>query len=136
VGGLTPIFWQNTLPLMITILVAVGGAIVAGWISNANLSKRVDDTNKRIDDVHTSLSKRDDDLNTSLSKRIDDVHISLSGRIDGFNVSLSGRMDDLNTNLSKRLDDIIARLGRIEMKLDDHQDRIARLEERTSPLRR
>lgn len=35
---------------------------------------------------------------------------------------------------NRRLDDIIARLGRIEAKLDDHQDRIVRLEERTSPL--
>jgi hypothetical protein len=70
---LEPIFWQNTLPLMLTILVAVGGACLAGWISNANLGKR--------------------------------------------------------------LDDIIARLGRIEAKLDDHGDRIVRLEERTSPIR-
>jgi len=71
---LQPIFWQNTLPLMVTILVAVGAAVTTGWISNGNLSKR--------------------------------------------------------------LDDIIARLGRIEVKLDDHGDRIARLEERTSPVRR
>jgi hypothetical protein len=38
--------------------------------------------------------------------------------------------------IHKRLDDIIARLDRIERKLDDYADRIARLEERTSPLRR
>lgn len=37
---------------------------------------------------------------------------------------------------NRRLDDIIARLGRIEGKLDDHQDRIVRLEERTSPIGR
>jgi hypothetical protein len=80
-----PVFWQNTLPLMVTILVAVGAATTAGWISNSNLSKRLDDT---------------------------------------------------NLNLSKRLDDIIVRLGRIEAKLDDHQERIARLEERTSPIHR
>ena len=41
-----------------------------------------------------------------------------------------------NSNLSKRLDDIIVRLGRMEEKPDDHQDRIARLEERTSPIHR
>jgi len=69
-----PIFWQNTLPLMITILVTVGAATTAGWISNANLSKR--------------------------------------------------------------LDDIIGRLERIETKLDNHQYRIVRLEERTSPIHR
>ena len=37
--------------------------------------------------------------------------------------------------VNHRLDDIVARLGRIEVKLEDHADRIARLEERTSPLR-
>jgi hypothetical protein len=37
---------------------------------------------------------------------------------------------------NKRLDDIIARLGRIESKLEDHQDRIVRLEERNPPLLR
>jgi hypothetical protein len=38
--------------------------------------------------------------------------------------------------IQSQLNDIIARLGRIETKLDDHTQRIARLEERTSPLRR
>jgi hypothetical protein len=73
-NSLGPIFWQNTVPLIVTILVAAGGAIFAGWMSNASLNKR--------------------------------------------------------------LDDIIARLGRIEEKLDNHQERIARLEERTSPISR
>lgn len=38
--------------------------------------------------------------------------------------------------VNKRLDDIIARLTRIEAKLEDHQDRIVRLEERTPIVRR
>jgi tetrahydromethanopterin S-methyltransferase subunit G len=36
--------------------------------------------------------------------------------------------------MTKRLDDIIKRLERIEFKLDDYQQRIAKLEERTSIL--
>ena len=40
-----------------------------------------------------------------------------------------------NSNLSKRLDDIIERLERIEYKLDNRHERIAKLEERTSLLR-
>lgn len=67
-----PVFWQNTLPIMVTILVAVGVATVAALISNSNMTKR--------------------------------------------------------------LDDIIKRLERIEFKLDDYQQRIAKLEERTSIL--
>jgi len=35
---------------------------------------------------------------------------------------------------NKRLDDIIARLGRIETKLDDHAERIIRLEAQASPV--
>ena len=91
-----PIFWQNTLPLMVTIFVAVGGATAAGWISNTNLSKRIDD------------------VNSSLGKRI----------------------EDLNSSLGNRLDEVIVRLDRIETKLDNHHERIARLEERTSPIHR
>ena len=38
--------------------------------------------------------------------------------------------------VNKRLDDIVARLGRIRSKLESHDERIVRLEERTSPLAR
>ena len=34
---------------------------------------------------------------------------------------------------NKRLDDIVARLARIETKLENHQDRIVRLGERNPP---
>lgn len=37
---------------------------------------------------------------------------------------------------NKRLDDIIARLGRIETKLDDHAERIIKLEANASPIAR
>lgn len=39
-------------------------------------------------------------------------------------------------SVNRRLDDVVARLGRIEVKLDNHEERIVRLEERTSPLTR
>ena len=38
--------------------------------------------------------------------------------------------------VNRRLDDVVARLGRIEVKLEGHDERIVRLEERTSPLAR
>jgi|AmaraimetP72IA01_FD_contig_31_1642269_length_1081_multi_18_in_0_out_0_4 hypothetical protein len=41
------------------------------------------------------------------------------------------RVEDLRDAINKRLDDIVARLGRIEAKLENHADRLARLEERT-----
>jgi hypothetical protein len=44
------------------------------------------------------------------------------------------QFEGLRFDMSKRLDDIIARLGRIEIKLENHDERIVRLEERTSPF--
>jgi hypothetical protein len=37
---------------------------------------------------------------------------------------------------NKPLDDIVRRLERMETKLDLHEERLVRVEERTSPLRR
>jgi hypothetical protein len=63
VNGLTPVFWQNTLPLMVTILAAVFGATMAGWFSNKNLAQRVDDLRSdldhRLDGVLTRLDRID-----------------------------------------------------------------------------
>ncbi len=39
-------------------------------------------------------------------------------------------------DLHRRMDEMLVRLDRIEKKLDDHAERISRLEERTSPLAR
>ena len=45
------------------------------------------------------------------------------------------RIDDLRADMNRRFDAIEKRLERIEAKLDDPHQRIAVLEERTSPLR-
>lgn len=37
-------------------------------------------------------------------------------------------------DINRRLDDIVQRLGRLETLLQNHDQRITRLEERTSPL--
>jgi hypothetical protein len=50
--------------------------------------------------------------------------------------SFHRQLDALKDDMNRRLGDIIQRLDRIERKLDDHEDRIVRLEERTSPIRR
>jgi len=56
--------------------------------------------------------------------------------------SQNKRFDDLRSEMNtrfaevnRRIDKILTRLDRIEHKLDDYEIRIARLEERTSPLR-
>lgn len=50
--------------------------------------------------------------------------------------SIQTQLTDKTTAIQTQLTDIVTRLGRIETKLDDHGERITRLEERTSPLRR
>lgn len=40
------------------------------------------------------------------------------------------------STMQSQITDIVQRLGRIEAKLDNHADRITRLEERVSPFRR
>lgn len=50
--------------------------------------------------------------------------------------SQNKRIDEMSKRLDGRLDDVIMRLGRIELKLENHDERIVRLEERTSPLSR
>lgn len=50
--------------------------------------------------------------------------------------SQNKRFDDLKADINRRFDEVIKRLDRIETKLDDHENRVVRLEERTSPLHR
>jgi F0F1-type ATP synthase membrane subunit b/b' len=49
---------------------------------------------------------------------------------------MMARMDGMQDSMQAQIADIIRRLERIETKLDDHSQRITRLEERTSPLHR
>ena len=52
-------------------------------------------------------------------------------RFDDLNL----RISELRSDFSQRFDEIIRRLDRIESKLEHHNERITRLEERTSLLR-
>jgi hypothetical protein len=67
----------------------------------------------------------------SQNKRFDD----LNRRFDDFSLRFNKRLDDLRTEMNARFADVIARLDRIELKLDNHEARIVRLEERTSIIR-
>jgi hypothetical protein len=48
---------------------------------------------------------------------------------------INRRLDDMRDGFNRRMEEIVKRLDRIESKLDDHERRIMRVEERTSPLR-
>lgn len=60
---------------------------------------------------------------------------ALAGIIAAYAALFGGIYAVVTKPIQAQLNDIAARLGRIETKLDDHGQRISRLEERTSPLR-
>jgi uncharacterized coiled-coil DUF342 family protein len=75
----------------------------------ARLDHRIDETNKRIDDVVKSLSARIDETNRRIdetNKRIDELARSVSARIDETNK----RIDDL----AKRVDELAKRIDAVQ----------------------
>ncbi len=87
----------------------------------ARLDSRIDETNKRIDDVMKNLSTRIDEVAKSLStridetnKRIDEISRSLSARIDETNK----RIDDLARSLSARIDETNKRIDDLARRID------------------
>jgi uncharacterized coiled-coil DUF342 family protein len=75
----------------------------------ARLDSRIDETNKRIDDVVKSLSTRIDETN----RRIDEINRSLSARIDETNK----RIDELARSLSARIDETNKRIDAVQATL-------------------
>jgi uncharacterized coiled-coil DUF342 family protein len=83
----------------------------------ARLDHRIDETNKRIDDIVKSLSARIDETNRRIdetNKRIDEISRSLSTRIDETNK----RIDDLARSLSARIDETNKRIDDLAKRID------------------
>jgi uncharacterized coiled-coil DUF342 family protein len=88
----------------------------------ADQSRRIDETNKRIDAIHADLIGRIDETN----KRIDAIHADLIGRIDETNK----RIDAIHADLTGRIDETnrsIARLYEVIVRREDHTDLVARV---------
>jgi uncharacterized coiled-coil DUF342 family protein len=82
----------------------------------ARLDGRIDETNKRIDDVAKSLSTRIDEVTKTLSARIDETNKRIdevNKRIDDLARSLSARIDETN----KRIDDLAKRIDAVQATL-------------------
>jgi uncharacterized coiled-coil DUF342 family protein len=82
----------------------------------ARLDSRIDETNKRIDDVTKSLSTRIDEVTKTLSARIDETNKRIdevNKRIDDLARSLSARIDETN----KRIDDLAKRIDAVQATL-------------------
>ena len=80
--------------------------LIAVWMND----KAVDVTNKRLDDMN---------------RRFDDV----DRRFDG----VDRRFDELRADINHGFREISNRLDRIEIKLDNREERLVRVGERTSP---
>ena len=65
---MSPIFWQNTLPLMVTIVVTVFGASLAGRASNKNLAQRVDDLRDSMNHRFDAVDRRFEEVNRRLER--------------------------------------------------------------------
>ncbi len=65
------------------------------------------------------------------SKRVDDLRLDMSKRMDDLRSDMIGRFDEVN----RRFDRLDESLKEIRNLLATHDQRIARLEERTSPVR-
>jgi uncharacterized coiled-coil DUF342 family protein len=94
----------------------------------ARLDHRIDETNKRIDEVAKSLSARIDETNRRIdetNKRIDELARSLSARIDETNK----RIDDL----ARRVDDLAKRIDAVQATLLEIQKLLLELVKTRQP---
>ena len=82
-------------------------------------SRRIDDTNKRIDEVRSELTSRIDDTN----KRIDDMHSDLVNRLDANNERIDRFF--LTAATKEEQARIDSRLFRLEQGLEGVMQRLA-----------
>jgi tetrahydromethanopterin S-methyltransferase subunit G len=68
---------DNALQVFYGTLPVVGAILLANWNNN----KRLDDLNKRLDDLKTSLNKRLDDLAAQMNTGFSEVKTAL-GKLD------------------------------------------------------
>ncbi len=89
-------------------------------------SRRIDETNKRIDQVRTELTDRIDQVRTVLTDRIDHVRTDLTDRIDQVRTDLTDRIDQVRTDLTERIDQTRTELT---LRMDETNKRIDSLQQ-------
>ncbi len=72
----------------------------------------------------------------SQNKRFDDLRNDLKSRYDDLRTEMHSGFDGLRGEMNRRFDEVTTRLDRIERKLDNHDERIVRVEERTALIHR
>ena len=79
----------------------------------ADLSARIDETNRRIDDVKTELGRRIDETNE---------------RIDETNKRIDARTDDTNRQIESLASEMHQGFDRVHRELGENRERMAKLE--------
>jgi len=92
-------------------------------------SRRIDETNKGIDNVRTELTDKIDNVRTELTTRIDETREGLEQRIDTTN----NRIDQLTFQVGKIAQEM-ERIKREESVTSDILTRLRTLEQKTANL--
>ena len=92
-------------------------------------SRRIDETNKRIDVVRTELTGKIENVRAELTDKIDEVRTDLTGRIDATN----NRIDQLTFQVGKIAQEM-ERIKREESVTSDILTRLRTLEQKTANL--
>ena len=97
----------------------------------ADLGARIDETNRRIDDVKTELGRRIDDVKTELGRRIDETNERIdetNKRIDETNKRIDARIDDTNRQIESLASEMHQGFDRVHRELGENRERMAKLE--------
>ncbi len=95
-------------------------------------SRRIDETNKRIDKVHDDLLARIDKVHGDLLARVDKVHGDLLARVDKVHGDLLARIDETNGRLNRLYEVIVRREEHqgVIIELQDLKRRVEQIEHR------
>ncbi|MBF0621777.1 MAG: hypothetical protein HQL54_07585 [Magnetococcales bacterium] len=87
-------------------------------------------TNKRIDDLKTSIDKRIDDLKTSIDKRFDDQNRYINQRFDDQNKYIDGRF----AQVDQRFAQVDQRFAQMDQRFAQVDQRFVQMDQRITEL--
>jgi DNA anti-recombination protein RmuC len=80
-------------------------------------NSRMNDLNKRIDDLKASSDKRFDDMKAAFDKRFDDLKAAFDKRFDDLKTSIDHRFDDMKDYIMSEFKRVDERIDRLESSL-------------------
>ena len=109
----------ETLTLLLAFLTLLGTQIGCMFM----LLSRMNDQNKRIDDMNSDMNRRFDNMNTEMNRRFEEVNRRFEG-VDRRFDEVNRRFDDVNT----RFDTMNQRFDETTLLIGELRDRTGRLE--------